>query len=90
MLNAVREYAAVLRPTPHGVGGLKCVINHCMVVFVPSHPSRGGWIEMDDVRYGLLLHLCRPTPHGVGGLKWEYISIVKVGEVVPPLTGWVD
>ena len=34
------------RPTPHGVGGLKYVNPGKVQVVAPSHPSRGGWIEI--------------------------------------------
>ena len=34
------------RPTPHGVGGLKCPRPEPRSADWPSHPTRGGWIEM--------------------------------------------
>ena len=33
-----------------------------------SHPTRGGWIEIDD-REAVEQLKQGPTPHGVGGLK---------------------
>ena len=34
-------------PTPHGVGGLKCCLRSVSDYVYTSHPSRGGWIEME-------------------------------------------
>ena len=55
-------------PTPHGVGGLKSEVLHVYIVFFPSHPSRGGWIEINLWNF-IWNHRRSPTPHGVGGLK---------------------
>ena len=34
-------------PTPHGVGGLKFLYEFCIITQTVSHPSRGGWIEIN-------------------------------------------
>ena len=63
----------------------------CLVAmfWMLSHPSRGGWIEMNAVAETDLIHF-GPTPHGVGGLKCK-LPINSFGSfLVPPLTGWVD
>ena len=36
----------LLRPTPHGVGGLKLSLRVCCMYPGRSHPARGGWIEI--------------------------------------------
>ena len=35
-----------LGPTPRGVGGLKSQIDKMIKKQTPSHPTRGGWIEI--------------------------------------------
>ena len=53
-------------PTPHGVGGLKYLMMTGGISRETSHPTRGGWIEID-------------------------ILFLKEQEIaVPPHTGWVD
>lgn len=61
-------FCILLRPTPHGVGGLKFLPGRAAEGHLWSHPARGGWIEICSkyVPSGLLLG---PTPHGAGGLK---------------------
>ena len=34
-------------PTPHGVGGLKSTWKDALTFYKKSHPSRGGWIEIE-------------------------------------------
>ena len=36
------------RPSPHGEGGLKYVLNVRLSGTQMSLPTRGGWIEIDD------------------------------------------
>ena len=43
MVSLLAEYA---RRTPHGVRGLKYSSYLQVIAEVPSHPSRGAWIEM--------------------------------------------
>ena len=76
-------------PTPHGVGGLKYDAFRFHLFAVLSHPSRGGWIEM-EVIHRHVIFFPRPTPHGVGGLKYHYSNGQTFAPLVPPLTGWVD
>ena len=78
-----------MRPTPHGVGGLKFVGGRGTGKTYGSHPSRGGWIEIHKSD-GTLYATFRPTPHGVGGLKSHHALCAIVNGQVPPLTGWVD
>ena len=35
-----------VRPTPHGVGGLKYIPAFVSPLHQLSHPTRGGWIEI--------------------------------------------
>ena len=55
-----------------------------------SHPSRGGWIEM-DFAIELATAGKRPTPHGVGGLKYY----PRLSTALPPMShpsrgGWIE
>ena len=43
---AVVFAARVIRRTPHGVRGLKCLYARAAVQTSMSHPARGAWIEM--------------------------------------------
>ena len=54
-----------------------------------SHPTRGGWIEIQ--RSGMVDKLMRPTPHGVGGLKSAFVSPLHEFDVSHPTRGgWIE
>ena len=56
----------------------------------PSHPTRGGWIEMNSPESIISLR-ARPTPHGVGGLKWLGRIILVVEALSHPTRGgWIE
>ena len=49
------------RPTPRGVGGLKCLYNMTLNVTETSHPTRGGGIEITEQR--AVTWLTKVPPH---------------------------
>ena len=75
-------------PTPHGVGGLKFFVFIGVPPLRRSHPSRGGWIEIDVFAGWLPPAGSHPSRGG-----WiEMVSVISITSFqgVPPLTGWVD
>ena len=54
---------AQIRPTPHGVGGLKSKGLDGLGKVNPSHPARGGWIEI----HGVLHHVGARESHPARG-----------------------
>ena len=55
-----------------------------------SHPSRGGWIEIQWQPDPIWV-LCRPTPHGVGGLKFDLLAVYHLtGGSHPSRGGWIE
>ena len=77
-----RKFGGIEGPTPHGVGGLKYVDAIGGLNGLPSHPSRGGWIEIIKAASGVCVY-CSPTPHGVGGLKCENVARATVANHSP-------
>ena len=54
-------------PTPHGVGGLKFYLQHDIAVALPSHPTRGGWIEMPSCALAMVPATVPPHTGWVDG-----------------------
>ena len=54
--------------TPPGVRGLKFATDGTWADIMPSHPTRGAWIEIGYKIRAKLIYL-RRTPPGVRGLK---------------------
>ena len=75
--------------TPRGVRGLKYGIQKLLVAHGPSHPSRGAWIEMENIHITATIRFGR-TPRGVRGLKsWSTMGATAI-TTVAPLAGCVD
>ena len=51
-------------PTPHGVGGLKCIHVAELMQAHESHPSRGGWIEITMGREARIWSKSHPSRGG--------------------------
>ena len=64
----ISSIASLTGPTPHGVGGLKSIPYEVYIRNTKSHPTRGGWIEING-NVVVSTGGNGPTPHGVGGLK---------------------
>ena len=62
----------VVSPTPHGVGGLKCLLLLLAYTHLRPTPHGVGGLKF-FVGHRVSCSL-RPTPHGVGGLKSENSS----------------
>ena len=61
------------RRTPRGVRGLKLRSAGGGGEVVPSHPSRGAWIEIEHAPIQKPYKPCR-TPRGVRGLKYHSLQ----------------
>ena len=80
----------LLGPTPHGVGGLKFIDGHQRRSALESHPSRGGWIEIQNGKK-MKPKGISPTPHGVGGLKSRIeCGFVRTRSSHPSRGGWIE
>ena len=81
---------SVSGPSPHGEGGLKYTFQMKRRRASVSLPTRGGWIEMTDIKTSKTPTGC-PSPHGEGGLKLG--GIIKAGAVIlslPTRGGWIE
>jgi len=72
------------------VGGLKSIGGKRHKGFCLSHPTRGGWIEINFCR-GTAIPCC-PTPRGVGGLKYSFThsSMPWANSSHPTRGGWIE
>ena len=74
--------------TPHGVRGLKWFPASLPCSFMPSHPSRGAWIEMTPNNH----KACTTESHPSRG-AWIEMMLWQTPRQpvrVAPLTGCVD
>ena len=77
------------RRIPHGVRGLKFAETLTEPYLLPSHPSRGAWIEIWLYNKGRNKE-GRRIPHGVRGLKFDHVLRCCSVVAVASLTGCVD
>ena len=77
------------RPTPCGVGGLKFREARRGLHPTPSHPVRGGWIDMTARSSGLHCHFWSHPVRG-GWIEIENATNFSRVTKVPPRAGWVD
>ena len=79
------------RRTPRGVRGLKSTLDTGLATStVPSHPSRGAWIEILGITGVAVITVSR-TPRGVRGLKLEAGEELPAGRMSHPSRGaWIE
>ena len=53
-------FSKVCCRTPRGVRGLKLVGSVMLLIFSASHPSRGAWIEIRMIIFGILCAVVAP------------------------------
>ena len=77
--------------TPRGVRGLKSISPPLPRRSLPSHPSRGAWIEIIRKPIGYVL-VGRRTPRGVRGLKLMMVALSVYAPALshPSRGAWIE